>query len=176
MRPAHLVPTLGVACVAALAACAAAPRRDSLTAPDRDTFVGAWRLVSFESRSPSGAVRHLLGPAVEGRLTYDAQGRVSAHHMRPDRPRFASGDRERGTDAEVRAAFLGYVAYYGTYTIDLARGTVTHRIAGASFPNWVGTEQVRHFRFEGRRLTLTTPPIRVGGEDLRSVLVWERLP
>ena len=69
----------------------------------------------------------------------------------------------------------GYIAYYGTYTIDRSRGVVTHHVEGGLFPNWVGGIQVRQFRLEGDRLTLTPPPIRFGGEETTTVLVWERL-
>jgi hypothetical protein len=137
-------------------------------------LVGAWRLVSFESRAASGDVRYPLGRAPVGRLQYDATGFMSVQLMDPGRPQFASGDLTRGSDAELRAAIGGYVAYYGTYTVDPARGSVTHHVEGALFPNWVGGNQVRGFRLDGDRLTITTPPIRVGGEDSTTVLVWAR--
>jgi hypothetical protein len=92
----------------------------------------------------------------------------------PERPQFAAGDLTRGSDAEVRAAMAGYIAYYGTYTLDLSRGVVTHHVQGALFPNWVGGDQVRHFRLDGDRLTITTPPIRIAGEESTTALVWER--
>ena len=94
--------------------------------------------------------------------------------MNPERPLFASGDLTRGSDTEVRAALAGYIAYYGTYTVDWPRGVITHHVQGALFPNWIGGDQVRTFRLDGDRLTITTPPIRMGGEDSTTVLVWER--
>src|SRR5438552_1416906 len=69
---------------------------------------------------------------------------MSAHVMRNDRPLFATKDPARGTDVEVRAAFEGYVSYFGTYTIDPQTQTVTHHVRGASFPNWIGS--VRFFQ------------------------------
>ena len=41
-------------------------------------------------------------------------------------------------------------------------------------PNWVGTDQVRHFEFQGNRLYLKGPLERGGLEEVS--LVWERLP
>jgi hypothetical protein len=137
-------------------------------------LVGTWRLVSFESRTSGGEVRHQLGRAAKGQLSYDAAGHMSAQLMNPERPLFASGDLTRGSDTEVRAAMAGYIAYYGTYTLDHLRGVITHHVQGALFPNWVGGDQVRYFRLDGDRLTITTPPIRIGGEDSTTVLVWER--
>lgn len=140
------------------------------------TLVGTWRLVSFESRTTGGEIRHQLGRAPRGQLLYDVAGHMSAQLMDPERSQFASGDLARGSDTEVRAAMVGYIAYYGTYTLDLSRGVVTHHVQGALFPNWVGGDQVRYFKLDGNWLTITTPPIRIGGEDSTTVLVWERAP
>jgi hypothetical protein len=137
-------------------------------------LVGTWRLVSFESRVASGEVRYPLGRAPVGQLQYDAVGFMSAQLMDPGRPQVVSGDLTRGSDAEVRAAISGYIAYYGTYTVDPARGIITHHVQGALLPNWVGGDQARRFQLDGDRLTITTPPIRVGGEDSTTVLVWDR--
>lgn len=65
-----------------------------------------------------------------------------------------SEQREKATTEEIVAAWRGYVGYFGTYTIDEKASTVTHHVEGASFPNFVGTNQVRHYRFEGDRLIL----------------------
>ncbi len=143
----------------------------SLAAPP---LVGTWRLVSFESRTASGEIHRPLGSAPVGQLVYDASGHMSVQLMDPNRRPFESGDFTRGSDAELRAAVGGYVAYYGTYSLDPLRGVVTHHVLGALFPNWVGRDQVRCIRIEGYRLTLTTPPMRVGGENATTVLVWER--
>ena len=97
------------------------------------------------------------------------------HRMRAQRPAFVSADIRGVTADEVRSAFEGYVGYFGTYTIDAPRNTVTHHISGSSFPNWVGIDQVRHYQLDGQRLALSTPPIVVGGRALRSMLVWERV-
>ncbi len=100
---------------------------------------------------------------------------MAAHVMRNDRPLFAANDPDRGTDAEVRAAFEGHASYFGTYTIDAATQTVTHHVRGAWYPNWIGGDQLRHFKFEGSRLLLFTPPLISGGESLEYVLTWEHI-
>src|SRR5437763_5852386 len=110
-----------------------------------------WRRVSLVARVPEGRVQNPLGVNVCGLVMYDAGGNMSAHVMRNDRPLFAANDPERGTDAEVRAAFDGYASYFGTYTIDQAKQTVTHHIWGAWYPNWIGNDQLRHFKFGGSR-------------------------
>ena len=139
-------------------------------------FVGAWRLLSCETRNTNGRVEHPFGEQPAGQLVYDASGNMSAQLMRENRPRFASRDPARGTDAEVRAAFDGYIGYYGTYAVDEGKRAVTHFVQGASFPNWIGSELTRAYDFDERgRLRLSTPPIEIAGESLEYVLLWERI-
>jgi hypothetical protein len=138
------------------------------------SLLGTWRLISFETRDSEGRVQYPLGENVSGLLVYDSGGNMTAHVMRTERPLFAAEDPTRGTDAELRAAFEDYGSYFGTYTIDLARQTVTHHVRGAWYPNWIGHDQIRHFKFEGSRLLLSTPPLVWDGQSLEYVLTWER--
>ena len=147
----------------------------------RPSIVGTWELLTFESRDSAGTITHPLGRQPKGILIYDRAHRVIAQLFNPDRPRFASGDRATGTDAEVRAAFNGAFAYYGRYVLDTARGIVTHHVEGASFPNWIGTDLVREYRLDRDlarrdRLTITTRPQLVAGHRIVTVLVWRRTP
>jgi hypothetical protein len=106
---------------------------------------------------------------------YDASGNMSAQLMRENRTRFATRDPVRATDAEVRNAFNGYIAYFGSYAVDEVKQAITHHVQGASFPNWVGVDLVRSYVFdESGRLLLSTPPIEMGGQSVEYVLVWER--
>jgi hypothetical protein len=95
--------------------------------------------------------------------------------MRVDRPVFASNDPGSGTDGEVRAAFEGHASYFGTYTIDPSARTVAHHVHGASYPNWMGKDQIRFYRVDGLRLVLSTPPILDRGESLEYTLTWEQI-
>jgi hypothetical protein len=95
--------------------------------------------------------------------------------MRVDRPTFGSDDSGSGTDMEVRGAFEGHLSYFGTYTIDPSARTVTHHVLGASYPNWMGHDQIRYYRIDGSRLVLSTPPILFRGESLEYILTWERI-
>ena len=137
-------------------------------------FIGTWHLVSCESRDESGGVQYPLGRDVVGQLMYDAEGNMSAFLAQGSVPPFASDDLSAGTDVEIRAAFNGFFGYFGHYTVNLAQGIVTHHIRGASFPNWAGVEQVRHFRADGRRLILWTPPISIESRKVTIIAIWER--
>src|ERR1043166_9590255 len=85
-----------------------------------DQFVGAWKLISFERRTTAGQVSYPMGPNPVGRITYDARGRMSAQLMRPDRPKFQAPNMARGSAEEKATAFDGYIAYYGTYSVNEA--------------------------------------------------------
>ena len=147
--------------------------------PDSQTasmFTGAWRLLSCEPRDSNGQVEFPFGEQPGGQLLYDGAGHMSAQLGKTDRARFVAKDPARGTDAEVRDAFDGYIAYFGTYSIDESKRAVTHHVVGASFPNWVGIDLVRLYAFdESGRLRLATPAIAVGGRSLEYVLLWERM-
>ena len=141
---------------------------------ERWPFIGTWRLVSYESRDDAGGVQYPMGRKVVGRLTYDEEGNMSALVARANVPPFASGDFRGGTEAEVRAAFDGFVAYFGTYTFNASAGAVIHHVESASFPNWTGTEQIRYFKAEGERLVLSSP-MREDGRNVTAILIWERM-
>jgi hypothetical protein len=141
---------------------------------DRDLFVGTWKLVTAEYRSDDDEVHHLLGTHPIGQLMYDERGYMSAQLLDADRPVFASNDWLKGTPEEVAAAFKGHRAYFGTFEVDEKAGTVTHHVLGSSFPNWIGTDNVRYYEFVGKRLILKTSPMLMGGRHVIGWLVWER--
>jgi len=100
-----------------------------------DQFVGAWELVDWRATTASGEVRFPYGEEAQGQITYTADGRMSAHLMRaPEDP----------SDAPPQ-----YLSYWGRYSLDAGAGTVTHHVIGSDQANWIGSDQVRAFDFEG---------------------------
>jgi hypothetical protein len=98
--------------------------------------VGSWSLVSLERTAPGEATVHPMGVDVVGRLTYEGDGRMSVMLGRRDRPKFAAAPGDNGGTAdEIRAAFQGFVAYYGTYSLNQEKKQVTHTIEFSSLPN-----------------------------------------
>jgi hypothetical protein len=138
-------------------------------------LIGTWSLVFAEYRYADDEVKAIYGADPAGMLMYDAAGRVSIQIMRRDRPHFAKNDRLGGTPAETKTAFEGYLAYFGTYTIDEEKRTVTHHLEGALLPNWVGSNQTRFFELAGNRLTLRTPPLLIGSREAVGHLIWQRI-
>ena len=141
----------------------------------REQFVGVWKLVSSESQAPDGTVSYPMGRDAVGWIMYTPGGHMSVQIMRPGRPAFAAGHVAAGTDDEVRSALEGYLAYCGTYEVDDAARTVIHRPDCCLFPNWVGTEQRRHFEFSGDRLTLSAQSTLRGGPVQTARITWTRV-
>jgi Lipocalin-like domain len=141
----------------------------------KEQFAGTWRLVSTESRDPNGNLHYPYGKNPIGILMYDSDGHMSAQIMTLGRPGFVATDRLNGTSEEIRAAFTGYVAYFGTYHVNEQEGSVVHHVEGSLFPNLVGGDQKRLFTFAGNRLTLRPPPRAFEGVVISGFLVWERV-
>ena len=116
-----------------------------------------------------------FGKNAQGSLTYTKSGRFSVQVVRPDRPKFTSGDQMRGTTEEIKANYEGFISYYGLYEFDRKRGFVIHHIEGSLFPNLEGQKQERFYELSGNRLKLSTPPTLWGGGEVAGVLIWERI-
>ncbi|HZY99900.1 MAG TPA: lipocalin-like domain-containing protein [Candidatus Baltobacteraceae bacterium] len=136
----------------------------------RTQLLGSWRLTSGEWIEESGPVDSPLGTHPVGLLIYDEPETVSVQIMRPNQAPFANDDYRLATDAEKAAVWGGYFCYFGTFSVDEANGTVTHRVTGSWFPNYVGTEQVRFCKLDGDRLTLTA---KTSGGHV--TVTWQRV-
>jgi hypothetical protein len=156
-------------------AAAAKERVKTMSKEVTPNLAGTWKLISFHSKDSNGQTTYPFGKEAQGRLIYEPDGRLAVQVMNPNRPRFASGDPLVTSEAEVRAAFDGYTAYYGTYSVNPDEKTIVHHIEVALLPNWVGTDQRRDFEFDGKYLTLKGP-LTLGGVQGVVSLVWERLP
>ena len=141
---------------------------------ESNPFMGTWKLVASEYRVSDGKVTYPLGEDCVGLLMYDNIGNMTAQLMRPNCSKFTSGDMRKGTTEEITDAFNAFIAYFGTYEVNVENKTIAHHVKGSLFPNWVNETQVRHYSFEGDRLTLCTPPFPIGGKTGVGVLVWER--
>src|SRR3982750_587314 len=135
----------------------------------KERLIGNWRLISYETTEKGGRRGKPYGEAV-GRLSYDERGNMAGQVMRPDRNRVELGE---GNAQQVRAAYLGYIAYFGTYEVAPDHQSVVHHVHGALNPAWVGGDQVRRMRFDGDRLVLSAE-VSKAGDTVTHVLTWER--
>ena len=142
---------------------------------DDHPLVGGWRLRTWVAIADDGSETRPMGDVPDGLLTYSADGTVIGIMASSGRPPFQADDVTGGSDAERAAAFATFIAYGGRY--ELTGDTVTHAVETSLFPNWVGTRQVRRWELDvtGRQLTLTSPPLTLGGATRVQRLVWERI-
>jgi hypothetical protein len=146
---------IGLTCLIALLITQAGARSTSAqTAPasdDAKRFIGTWRLISATST---------------GLMYYDILGNMAAQVM-PSRvrPKYAGA---QPTPDEAKEAITGYLAYFGTYTVDERTHTITHHRKANINPGQVGDDAVRRYEFApGDRVILT--PVDSGNQ-----IVWER--
>ncbi len=166
--------TMAMALLAAVHTAGSSPVGVAAEQSVAKRLIGHWSLVSCESVT-DGRLEYPYGQDAVGQITYDAAGHMAVQVMRRGRETFASGDLSSATPAEVSTAFVGYIAYYGSYSVDEAAGMVTHHLDASWFPNWVGSDQRRYYTLESDRLTLTTPPIQSQGSKRVFRLVWKHL-
>ena len=141
----------------------------------KEQFYGAWKLISYEFRGENGEVHQPFGADASGIIMYDRSGMMSVQIIRNDRLDFASGDMFDATWEELRSAYEGINSYFGTFSVDDTAKTVTHHVIAASLPSRHGSDQMRHFEFDGDRLTLKAPGRFLKGQMMTGVLVWERV-
>jgi len=133
-------------------------------------LVGTWNNVSNVNIRQDGSRVDIFGPKGSGLAIFDASGRFAIININPETPKFASNNRAQGTAEENKAAVLGGIALYGTYTV--ADKVINFKIEGSTFPNWTGTEQKRNVSaFTSDQFTWTLAA-SVGGAG---EVTWKRL-
>jgi hypothetical protein len=95
---------------------------------DKRQLVGTWVLVSNTPTSPNART---FGPN-DGVAIFEANGRFALSLVRSDLPKIASNNRDTGTPDENKAIVQGSIAYFGTYSVSEADGTVTLHIERSS--------------------------------------------
>ena len=104
---------------------------------------------------------------------YTRDGTMSVIINYSDRKLLSESDRVAAPAPERAEAFATPFAYSGRYSI--AGDKVTHHIEVASVQNWVNTNQIRLVKFDGDKITLTTPPRVLNGRKETFELVWQRV-
>jgi hypothetical protein len=137
----------------------------TLTSSD---LVGTWRLESWKCTWADGTVTLPYGGNPKGYYIFNEDGYSSATLMSGEPVEPSSTD-------PVRAAFGPCLAYSGRYEINIDKVVIHCEVS--SFPQWVGSDQVRFFKFmnEGDTLTLSTAPSKVQDKEFTVALVWQRV-
>ena len=135
-------------------------------------IVGTWSLVSV-TVDRDGNKTEPFGPNPLGVLVFDRSGHFSLVVTRAGLPKLVSNNRMTGSAEENKAIVRGSTAYFGTYSVSEADRMFTVHVEGATFPNWVGTDQKRIFTINGDQLRYTNSS-RSGGEGT-ALVIWKRL-
>jgi hypothetical protein len=136
-------------------------------------LVGTWKLKSFETRTTDGTVLYPWGRETVGYLIVSPEGYFSVAIMSANRKRFPSQDMKGGSLEERASAADSYLSYCGPCEIEKDKFRVKVEIS--LFPNWVGGYQERHYKIDGRTLSVSTTPTLVSGKEAVGYLVFERV-
>lgn len=135
-------------------------------------LTGTWTLVQADVLFPDGRQVHDYGEAPKGLLIIDAQGRYSLQIFNSERPKFAAGDKAKGTAEEYKADVLGISTHFGTISVDAMVHVLTLHMDGASYPNQEGGTQKRFYELKGDELSYKVEPRADGSVPIS---VWRRL-
>lgn len=134
-------------------------------------MTGTWDVVDAKFETTDGKTIEPWGPPV-GMGIFTGEGYFSAQFMRSGRAKFAG---EFPTPEEKQKAYDDYLAFYGRYSVDEEKETVTISIEGSTNANWIGEDQVRYYEIKGNNsLILRTPPLKNFGLEYVGPLVWKR--
>jgi hypothetical protein len=144
-----------------------------------DRLIGAWCLVSIETKRADGEIIYpFYGKHPQGLLIYERSGWMSVQIVSDPSPNVPSASsREaflKASPVEKEKAIDGFYGYYGTWSVDDAGLSVTHHIRQSLYPGERGEEGVRRLVLDGNRLTLTAEAHEMG-ETHERILVWERI-
>ncbi|MGE5116818.1 MAG: lipocalin-like domain-containing protein [Betaproteobacteria bacterium] len=136
---------------------------------------GTWELVSRLDVTDAGERRidASLGADPVSLLIYDRSGHFAAQFMKRDR---STADADvPGSAPNNSRARGGYDAYFGHYSVDDAKGTVTQRLTGALSPDNVGQELTRAMTVAGDTLTIRLRTAAADGTPVTRTLLWRRV-
>lgn len=109
-------------------------------------------MLEFCNVDTPGDTTYSLGRHPIGYFIYDAAGTLSIQAMRAaPSGAFTQDSAPLSGMAEVRRSYFGY---FGTYTVT-SDSTVVHHVVGGSIPSYIGTDQLRNYRFRGDTLSVS---------------------
>jgi hypothetical protein len=139
-------------------------------ADDSAKILGIWKIVSWESEfQATGEREPVMGKNPTGYIVFTPEGRMMTVIT-------GEGWKAPKTDQDRADIFKSLFAYTGMYRLEGDKWIT--KVDVSWNPAWVGTEQVRFFRFDGDRLQVisawvqsTTRPEKGMG---RAIITWER--
>jgi len=135
-------------------------------------LIGTWSLVAWYNQTSDGQKVYPLGRDASGYISYTSDGFVFVQVAAGERARYAVNDLFQGTSAEDSAAMKSHISYAGTFAFEGDK--VIHRVTQASFPNWIGSEQIRQVELKGDGLRLSAAGVVIQGQVVTSYVDWTR--
>ena len=121
---------------------------ESTNVDDRAKVLGTWKLVSYEAEyQATGEREPVLGKNWTGYIIFTPEGRMMVAMT-------TEGRQAPKIEQDRAELFKSLLSYTGMYRLEGDKWITKVDVSGN--PAWVGTEQVRFFRFEGDRLQVTT--------------------
>ncbi len=126
-----------------------------MASTDASALIGTWKQLSGTMvEEGSASEKSNLSAAPNGFVNFSADGRLILLSTDSARKKPAG---EVPTAAEAEALYRSMIAYAGTYEIE--GNKVTYHLEATWNESWTGSKQVRFWKVDGDRLTVTTPEI-----------------
>lgn len=128
-----------------------------------ETIVGCWQMIeawNINDPTKPDQKTYPWGQPPLGYWVYDPAGNVSVQiSINPALPNIDVTtpnwwDLGPIVEQGMVASFDNYMAYFGTYTVDYAKGVVTHNVVTDVLRAYTGTAQARNFKFENGDLVI----------------------
>ena len=142
----------------------------SALAQTKESLVSTWKLASVTVTNEKGEVKDVFGPNPEGFIAITADGGMSIIMTSSGRKPLSSVSNP--STEEKAEVFSTSLAYAGRYT--LRDDKMIIHIEACTTPNFVNTEDTRHVKVEGDRLTMLWY-FEKDGRAPYYKYIWERL-
>jgi hypothetical protein len=158
-----------IALLLALATVVGASTLTTALADEQQRLLGTWKVVSFFTEDVETKARNnVYGERPRGLINFAPDGRFYAVVT-------ADGRNVPKTADDQAAAFRTMIAYSGKYRLD--GNKFISKVDVAWNEAWVGTEQMRFWRLDGRTLHIQSAPIPNPNDATKKVigiLIFER--
>lgn len=134
---------------------------------------GTWLLSSMKIIYSNGQTIDMYGENPLGITVFDANGYMTAQMGSSTRSNFVSDIVNQGTSEEIMGAYKSYMAFFGRYS-EHSTGTLIIKLDSCLFPNWQGKEIIRYAEVVDNFLYLTTPPTKLGSDNIIVKAIWQR--
>ena len=161
MTPRNVFQTLAILVLAVPLSGGAAAQERSL----KDQLVGTWTLVSVADVYENGRKVDDWGRSVGGAASFDANGRFT--YM------IIGGNLQERTNSP-RISSRMVVAYYGRYTVDEAKKTITYTADRSTNPGFDGGSRTTTLVLNGDDMTQRSQPLKTPRGTLIPETVFKR--